>query len=228
MSLVRVRALFLTPDGNPASGKVIFAPRPRLRNAVTGIFTASTEEFLLDPSGYLGSSAGVFIRSLDEPGMQPGGWYAVSLQLDDSEVQVGSLLVWEADAPTGIDLAARIQFEPGPEPPSEYVLWSVFQQHIQDRANTAHAAHVRPDGTTIVADPDGTLHAVSGTGDKHYVHDQSIPATIWTINHGLNKHPSITVVDSAGTVCWTRVEYPGLNTAIVRTSAPFSGQAYCN
>lgn len=64
--------------------------------------------------------------------------------------------------------------------------------------------------------------------DKHYTHTQGSPSTEWTIDHNLNKHPSITVVDSAGTVVWCAASYPSLNRVVLSFSAAFSGRAYMN
>lgn len=61
-----------------------------------------------------------------------------------------------------------------------------------------------------------------------FVFTQSVAAADWVIAHNLNKFPSITVVDSAGT--WVRggAEYVDSNTIILHFSAPFSGTAYLN
>lgn len=90
---------------------------------------------------------------------------------------------------------------------------------------------VSGDGSVAISTPAPgvrDLRARSGTGDKHYVHVQGTPATLWIIAHNLQKHPAITVADSAGTLYWAGVEYPDLNTALVRTTTAFSGVAYCN
>ena len=43
--------------------------------------------------------------------------------------------------------------------------------------------------------------------DKHYEHRQNVSSSIWKINHNLNKKPSVTVVDSAGTEVVGDVKY---------------------
>jgi hypothetical protein len=64
--------------------------------------------------------------------------------------------------------------------------------------------------------------------DLTYEHSQLIASDTWTINHQLGKHPAITVVDSGGSVVFGDITYSSLNTAIVRFSVPFGGNAYCN
>jgi hypothetical protein len=66
------------------------------------------------------------------------------------------------------------------------------------------------------------------TGDKHYAHTQSSPATTWTIVHNLNKIPSITVLDNGRNVITGDVTYPDLNTAIVAFGIGIFGTAYAN
>lgn len=71
---------------------------------------------------------------------------------------------------------------------------------------------------------------VGGAGaiDKHYTHDQPVAAATWTMNHGLGKRPSVTVVDSAGTEVKGEIIYDDLNTCRALFSAPFSGTAELN
>lgn len=64
--------------------------------------------------------------------------------------------------------------------------------------------------------------------DKNYIHNQSIPSSIWSINHNLNKFPSITIVDSGGTEVEGDVDHVDQNNITVTFSASFSGKAYIN
>jgi hypothetical protein len=61
-----------------------------------------------------------------------------------------------------------------------------------------------------------------------YTHIQSVPSTTWTINHNLNKKPSVTIVDSAETVVRGSVVYTDTNTLVLSFSAGFAGKAYLN
>ena len=64
--------------------------------------------------------------------------------------------------------------------------------------------------------------------DKNYIHDQGIPSIVWTINHNLNKYPSIVSVDSAGSVVMGQISYVDLNNVTITFNASFSGEAYIN
>lgn len=61
-----------------------------------------------------------------------------------------------------------------------------------------------------------------------YVHSQLAAASVWTITHGLVRHPSVTVVDSAGSVVIGGVRYLSANQLTVTFSAAFAGSAYLN
>ena len=69
---------------------------------------------------------------------------------------------------------------------------------------------------------------ITYTYERAYIHNQSSPASTWTITHNLNKYPSVSVVDSAYEEVIGEVEYLTPNTLEVRFTAPFSGQAYIN
>lgn len=61
-----------------------------------------------------------------------------------------------------------------------------------------------------------------------YTHNQSSPASTWTITHNMNKYPSVTIVDSAGTTVDGSVDYTSLNAVTINFCGAFSGKAYFN
>jgi hypothetical protein len=61
-----------------------------------------------------------------------------------------------------------------------------------------------------------------------YVHDQLVPASMWVINHPLNRFPDVTVIDSAGTQVTGDVRYLSNSQVQITFSAAFSGQAFLN
>ncbi len=66
------------------------------------------------------------------------------------------------------------------------------------------------------------------TNSATYVHNQNSAQTTWEITHNLNSHPSVTVVDSAGTVVYGEISYNSDIKITLTFSAPFSGKAYLN
>ena len=65
-------------------------------------------------------------------------------------------------------------------------------------------------------------------GDKAFVFTQNTPSAVWEITHTLNKYPSVTVVDSAGSVVIGEVLYLSKSTIRLSFEAPFSGKAFLN
>ena len=61
-----------------------------------------------------------------------------------------------------------------------------------------------------------------------YVFEQGVASDIWEINHNLNKFPSVTLVDTAGTQFQGRVEYIDKNNCTVYMNGATKGRAYLN
>lgn len=61
---------------------------------------------------------------------------------------------------------------------------------------------------------------------RRFVFSQDSPSAAWAIEHPLGGRPSITVVDSSGTVVIGEVTYISDTQIMVEFTAPFSGFAY--
>ena len=73
-----------------------------------------------------------------------------------------------------------------------------------------------------ITPPDGTPGFVT------YVHTQLMPEAVWTVEHGLHCYPSVTVVDTGGTVIIPSVEYEDDTMLVATFGSPTSGKAYLN
>ena len=72
---------------------------------------------------------------------------------------------------------------------------------------------------------DQTIHITS----KTFVHEHNIAESVWEIEHDLNKHPSVDVVDSSGSVqIPNEIDYNSPNKLTVSFLAGFRGKAYLN
>jgi hypothetical protein len=71
-------------------------------------------------------------------------------------------------------------------------------------------------------------YVLNTLSDVFYSFDQLTPSDNWTITHGLNKFPSVTIVDSSGNIVIGDVRYISYNELEVSFSAGFSGKAYLN
>lgn len=61
---------------------------------------------------------------------------------------------------------------------------------------------------------------------RRHIHTQGTASTEWVITHTLAGRPSVTVVDSAGTVVIGEVQYDSNTQVTVSFTSAFSGYAY--
>ena len=66
------------------------------------------------------------------------------------------------------------------------------------------------------------------TTDANFVFTQGAASATWVVDHDLAKKPSVTVVDSAGTVVIGQVDYNTDNRCTITFEAAFSGKAFFN
>ena len=64
--------------------------------------------------------------------------------------------------------------------------------------------------------------------DRTYVFEQTVASAEWDITHNLGKRPSVTIVDSAGTVVVGDIRYLSDDRVILSFAGAFSGTAYLN
>ena len=83
-------------------------------------------------------------------------------------------------------------------------------------------------GVTIVESPQDTWTiSVSGT-DTFFEYQQVTASTLWTVNHNLNRHPSVTTTNTTGGVINGTVTYINNNTVTIRFTPAKTGFAYLN
>lgn len=63
---------------------------------------------------------------------------------------------------------------------------------------------------------------------KSYVHNQIASAQVWEIEHNLDRFPSVSIVDSAGSLVIGEIFYIDTNHVRISFSSTFSGKAYLN
>ena len=64
--------------------------------------------------------------------------------------------------------------------------------------------------------------------DKTFVYNQVTSSDVWEIEHNLDKYPSVTVVDSGGSVVVGEIVYIDKNNIRITFASAFSGKAYFN
>lgn len=75
---------------------------------------------------------------------------------------------------------------------------------------------------------DWDMQEIAVVGDKFFEFAQLSPSARWEINHPLVKYPSVTVVDSGGSVVIGEVEYIDDANIVITFQAAFAGKAYLN
>lgn len=84
-----------------------------------------------------------------------------------------------------------------------------------------------PPGPRGLQGPAGSGSGGTG-GDLSYIHAQSVPEATWVVTHNLGKFPSVTVVDSAGSVVIGDITYTDNTALTIYFSSGFAGTAYLN
>lgn len=80
---------------------------------------------------------------------------------------------------------------------------------------------------------DELLASNTSLTDKNFVHNQIGLSATWTVTHNLNKYPSVTIVDTGGTVITGEITYTSLNEATISfvsngVASPQAGKAFFN
>lgn len=121
----------------------------------------------------------------------------------------------------------RILARPKPyswvDPEVDQKVWDSKVDKYWGEKNAGKLLYIGEDGN--VASVDG--HEI-GLFDKTLVFVQDEASDTWTIEHNLEKFPSVTVVDSANDVVVGDIEYVDENNLVLKFSGPFSGKAFLN
>ena len=101
---------------------------------------------------------------------------------------------------------------------------------VPSLATSAAPLALARSGITVVANIPTHLQGDRGpTGDtSHFEYTQGVPASVWTVTHNLNRHPSVSIVDSAGSLFIADVHYDSLQTRTLSFANPMMGMAYIN
>lgn len=87
----------------------------------------------------------------------------------------------------------------------------------------------KPKINGVILEGNKTSSELGLTGDdKNFIYTKGTPDKIWDITHNLGKYPSVTIVDSAGSVVVGDITYVSENNLKVTFSAAFGGTAYLN
>jgi hypothetical protein len=103
---------------------------------------------------------------------------------------------------------------------------------VVDRIEFRHPGHVEARQTTprvdvrVTAGPAGLPGPPGDPAGLGMVHVQSVPSTLWVINHTLPFKPNVEVVDSTGRVVNVDVRHVSSTLIHVEPAVPFAGSAH--
>lgn len=140
---------------------------------------------------------------------------AIELSISDARVDLGD------DQPVELTIVEDIRFDLD------------VPDLAADVDLTEHAVTIEQRSTTVALDVldqrvDLTTTAGAIGGNVSYVHHQDLPASTWAVIHNLGRHPSVTVVDTGGTVVHGQVTYVDAMSVSITFAGAFSGRAYLN
>lgn len=86
----------------------------------------------------------------------------------------------------------------------------------------------KPSINGVVLEGDKTTKELKIDCDKTYYHIQSTASDTWVIVHGLNKYPSVSVINSAGDEVIGDIIYNDINQVTIKFKGGFKGSATLN
>jgi len=96
-------------------------------------------------------------------------------------------------------------------------------------AQSQECLYFNPDHVFVSDDGTQVMDVIIKTGaDKHYAHVQAISTNLWSITHGMEKYPSVQVIDDSGNNVCGVISYTDANTLTLTFYTPFTGTAYLN
>lgn len=232
---------YLAGSGEPAKGRVTFTPTTRVVDEDDAVIVESTLTAPLDING----SFEIDLPVTDNALLRPDGWaYKVSIRLygvkpqsfyallpygDGSDVDIRSEISSGTEGTTASNPVV-VQGPAGPRGPGVLIDSGLpsnlvgVDGDIYIDSDTGSYYGPKANGVwslTAVYSLDGAL-----TQNQRHVHTQASVSSSWTITHALGGRPSVTVVDSAGTVIIGEVKYNSDTEVVVSFTSPFSGFAY--
>ena len=119
-------------------------------------------------------------------------------------------------------------------PPTKYSEYLVDVRksidYILKRVNAKYVSKIVA-GANITISPgsgEGIVTISATSTDKNFVFTQGSPSCVWTVSHGLDKFPSVSVVDSANNEVEGDVHFVDVNNLTITFSSSFAGKAYLN
>lgn len=233
-----ITGTYLTATGLPAKGRVTFTPTTRVVDSNDAVVVETTIAAPLDING----SFSVELPTTDNGLLQPKDWaYEVNVRLYGTKPQKFYALLPYGDG-SPVDLLSSVSV---PVTPSIGGSGTSGVGTVGPRGPGILIGSGTPSNTLGY---DGDIYFDTDTGSYYgpkehgewpntpaytieaatsrYEFTQASPASVWSIEHPLGGKPSVSVVDSSGTIVIGEVSYNSNTLVTVTFTAPFSGYAY--
>ena len=113
--------------------------------------------------------------------------------------------------------------------------WAVFSwisstQNAQNNSFYDIVVAYKGGNNGLIANKDYfiSLLTYAGANDANFLYTLDGSTNVYTVNHNLNKYPSVTIFDQNNAEVETQVVFNNLNTATLTFSLPFTGKASFN
>lgn len=105
---------------------------------------------------------------------------------------------------------------------------SLTSIEVTNCSNNYNVLAQKPSINGVVLEGDKTTEELKIDCDKTYYHIQSVASDNWVIVHGLNKYPSVSVINSAGDEVVGDIIYNDTNQVTIKFKGSFKGSATLN
>ena len=236
-----VTGTYVNSSGQPAKGRVTFTPTSSIIADDALVISTDTLTAALDTSG----SFSIELPTTDNQRLTPHDWaYLISVRLygvkplkyyiklpygDGQPIDISdSILSPTSPIQDATSHGSSIRGPVGPRGSSIVVGEGAPSNSLGNDddiyIDVVTGSYYGP--KTNGAWPATPFYVLGQTQTARYVFNQASPSSTWNITHSLGGRPSVTVVDSAGTVVVGEVAYNSNTSVTVSFSAPFSGSAY--
>lgn len=238
-----VYGTYLNGAGDPAKGRITFTPTTTVVDENDIVIVADTLTAPLDTNG----AFTIELPTTDNPLLKPKNWaYEVSVRVygvspkkfyiflqygDGQDVDIINQISTATAGVPDYTVQSSISRGPvGPRGPGTIVgvgsptSTTGFDGDIYIDTETGEYYGPKAGGSWP-ASPLFSIAGVVGPTQRH-VHTQTVASSTWDIVHALGGRPSVTIVDTAGTVVTGEIAYNSDTSVTVSFTAPFSGYAY--
>jgi len=233
-----VTGTYNNSSGTPAKGRVTFTPTSRILIDNELVLSTDTLTASLNTSG----SFSIELPTTDNPRLTPTDFaYQVNVRLYGVKPAKYYIKVPYGDG-TDVDISSSLI---SASPLEDATTQNAFLRGTAGPAGSgiltgsgAPPNTLGRDGDIYVNTDNGSYYGPKASGSwpsapfytpgltLREIHTQGSASSTWSITHSLGGRPSVTVVDSSGTVVIGEVVYNSDTSVTVLFSAPFSGFAY--